>query len=132
MIGKGTEMGERHFIYHEDSKIRELAVDIYTSRYEISKVWKRKDTYIELPGENLGMEVPKSLLAYKSKIILMAREEKAKELELCSKKGEADNIMDLQKQIMNLDKVKKHLSKALGERIILSFNTVYRDRKSVV
>lgn len=127
IIGKESEMEERHFIYHEDSKIRELAVDIYTSRYEISKVWKRKDTYIELPGENLGMEVPKSLLAYKSKIIMIAREEKAKELEHCSKKGEADNITDLQKQIMNLDKVKKHLSKALGERIILSFNTVYRN-----
>ena len=120
MIEYESEIGERFFIYNEDPKIRELAVDIYTSRYEISKVWKRKDTYIELPGENLGMEVPKSLLAYKNKIIMIAREEKAKELENYSSKGETEKIMDIQKQIMNLDKVKKHLSKALGERIILS------------
>ena len=101
--------------------MRELAVEIFTSRYEISKVWRRKDTYIELPGENLGTEVPKSLLAYKNKIIMIAREKISRELEKISRKGEMENIAELQKQIMNLDKVKIALSKELGERTILSY-----------
>ena len=123
MIERKEEVPEKFFIFHEDEKIRELAVDIYTSRYEISKVWKRKETFIELPGENLGGEVPKSLLAYKNKIIMIARENKSKEMEKLSGNNEPEKIIEVQKQIMNLDKVKKELSKALGERIILSFIT---------
>jgi len=63
LIEHGDEIAERYFIYHDQAEIRELAVDIFTSRYELSKVWKRKEAYVELPGENLGFEVPKSLLS---------------------------------------------------------------------
>ena len=129
MIENEQEIAEKFFIFSDDSQIRELAVDIYTSRYEISKVWKRKGTYIELPGENLGSEVPKSLLAYKNRIILMARDKKINELEKCSGKGEMENVMELQKQIMNLDKIKVALSKALGERIILLFIAGFSDKR---
>ncbi len=125
MIENNQVIADKFFIFNDDPRIRELAVDIYTSKYEISKVWQRKGTYIELPGENLGHEVPKSLLAYKNKIILVAREKKLKELEISSQKLEAEKIMELQKQIINLDKVKIALSKALGERTILLFITVF-------
>ena len=69
LIERGEEVAERYFIYHDHSGVRELAVDIYTSRYELSKVWKRKEAYVEMPGENLGFEVPKSLLSYKMMVI---------------------------------------------------------------
>jgi len=125
-IEKDHTITHKYFIFNDKPEIRELAVEIFTSRYEISKVWKRKDTYIELPGENLGAEVPKSLLAYKNKIIMIAREKISKELETSYKSGNMEHVTELQKQIMNLDKVKIALSKELGERTILSFIMGYK------
>ena len=121
LIEKDHSVTDKYFTFHDNRDVRELAVEIFTSRYEISKVWRRKDTYIELPGENLGTEVPKSLLAYKNKIIMIAREKISKELEKNSREGKMEKVSEYQKQIINLDKVKIALSKELGERTILSF-----------
>ncbi len=126
-IERDHTITHKYFIFHDNPRVQELAVDIFTSKYEISKVWKRKDTYIELPGENLGTEVPKSLLAYKNKIIMMAREKISRELEDASLKGMMKQVAELQQQIINLDKVKVALSKELGERIILSFIMGYKE-----
>lgn len=121
LIDKGMDLEEKYFIYHEDKKIQDLAVDIYSSRYELSKVWKRKDTYIELPGENLGMEVPKALLAYKNRIITKAIKDAQEKITTAGKESDFDKISELQKQHMNLKEVQKLISKKLGERTIITY-----------
>jgi DNA primase len=121
LIERGETVAEKYFIYSEDSLIRELSVDMYTSRYELSKVWRRKDTFIDVPGENLGTEVPKSVLAYKSKIIIMALNELYKKINTADKNSDPQLISELQKQVINLNDIKITLSKALGERTIISF-----------
>ena len=126
LIEKGESVAEKYFIYSEDERIRELAVDIYTSRYELSKVWKRKDTFIEEPGENLGTEVPKSVLAYKNKIVIIALNELYKKIDAAGKVSDQQLIAELQKQVMNLNNIKKTISKALGERTIISFIAGYQ------
>jgi len=120
-IEKGDRIEEKTFIYSEDPKISELAVEIFTSRYEITKVWKRKDTYIELPGENLGTEVPKTVLAYKNKIIMIALSEMYLKIKNADSETDSDLITDIQKQVMNLNEIKRIISKDLGERIVISF-----------
>jgi len=120
-IEKGEKVEEKTFIYSEDKTISELAVEIFTSRYEISKVWKRKDTYIELPGENLGTEVPKTVLAYKNKIIMIALSELTNKIKNTDPEADSEKITDIQKQVMNLNEIKKIISRDLGERIIISF-----------
>jgi DNA primase len=72
LLEKGLNIEEKYFVFHEDKKIQELAVEIYTSRYELSKIWMRKDTRIDIPGENLGGDIPKALLSYKNRIITNA------------------------------------------------------------
>ncbi len=128
LIERGESLSERYFIYHEDNRIRELSVDIYTSRYELSKVWRRKDTYIGLPGENLGTEVPKSILAYKNRIIFNALNELYKKIDNASKKGDIQKVAHLQKQVIDLNNVRKTISGALGERTIISFLAGYKSR----
>jgi DNA primase len=120
-IDNGEAVEDKAFIYHEDKHISELAVEMFTSRYEISKVWKRKDTYIELPGENLGTEVPKAILAYKNKIIVKAIQELHERIGNCDQQKEVEQINDLQKQVISLDQIKSMISKDLGERTIISF-----------
>jgi DNA primase len=119
LIERGEEVTERHFVYHDHSAVRELAVDIFTSRYELSKVWKRKEAYVELPGENLGYEVPKSLLSYKMVVVEKALSLLRKDLEIAEKSNELEPINHLILRIQSLEKVKLALSGGLGGRTII-------------
>ncbi len=119
LIENGKEVTERHFIYHDNSGVRELAVDIFTSRYELSNVWKRKESYVELPGENLGFEVPKSLLSYKMMVVEKALGQLRTDLETAEKNKELEELNNLIKRIQSLGAVKMALSKGLGGRTII-------------
>ena len=115
----GKELAERYFVYHDHAGVRELAVDIYSSRYELSKVWKRKEAYVELPGENLGFEVPKSLLSYKMMVVEKALTQLRKELASTEKKSDIEALNQLIIRIQSLEQVKRELSVGLGGRTII-------------
>lgn len=115
----GKEISERIFTFHDNKEIQDLAVDIVTSKYELSKVWKRKESYVEMPGENLGVEVPKSLLLYKMKVVDVALVGLRKELAEVEKNKDDDKIMEIIGRLNNLEKSKNQLSKETGERIII-------------
>jgi DNA primase len=119
MIESDKKISERVFTFHDNKDIQDLAVDIVTSKYELSKVWKRKDSYIELPGENLGVEVPKVLLLYKLKVVDMALSDLRNEIEQTEKKGDDNLVMELMHRLRDLESVKNNISNVIGERIIL-------------
>ena len=119
LIERGDEVAERYFVYHDHAAVRELAVDIFTSRYELSKVWKRKEAYVELPGENLGYEVPKSLLSYKMTVVEKALSQLRKDLASAEKKNDLEELNQLIVRIQSLEKVKIALSGGLGGRTII-------------
>jgi len=119
LIERGEEVAERYFVYHDHAGVRELAVDIFTSRYELSKVWKRKEAYVELPGENLGFEVPKSLLSYKMMVIEKALSLLRKELGENEKKQDIEALNQVIVRIQSLEGVKRELSIGLGGRAII-------------
>jgi DNA primase len=119
LIERDEEVAERHFVYHDNSGVRELAVDIFTSRYELSKVWKRKEAHVELPGENLGFEVPKSLLSYKMMVVEKALSQLRTDLDVVEKKKELEALNNVIVRIQSLEKVKIALSNGLGGRTII-------------
>jgi len=119
LIEHEREVTERHFVYHDNAGVRELAVDIFTSRYELSNVWKRKESYVELPGENLGYEVPKSLLSYKMMVVEKALAQLRADLDTVEKKNDLEQLNHLIMRIQSLDTVKIALSEGLGGRTII-------------
>jgi DNA primase len=119
LMERGETVTERHFIYHDHAGVRELAVDIFTSRYELSKVWKRKEAYVELPGENLGLEVPKSLLSYKMSVVEKALSGLRQQLESVEKNHDNEALQQLMVRIRSLEQVKRDLSIGLGGRTII-------------
>lgn len=119
LIESNQSISERLFTFHDNQQIQALAVDIMTSRYELSKVWKRKESYIELPGENLAVEVPKALLLYKLKVVDVALNELREQLEKEEKGGDMDQIMSILQRLRDLEAVKNQISNVIGERIIL-------------
>jgi DNA primase len=119
IIERNEEVAERFFIYHDHAGVRDLAVDIFTSRYELSKVWKRKEAYVELPGENLGFEVPKSLLSYKMMVIEKALSQLRLKLEENEKKQDIQSLNQVILRIQSLEGIKRELSIGLGGRAII-------------
>ncbi|MCF8224940.1 MAG: DNA primase [Bacteroidales bacterium] len=119
MIESGKPINEKVFTFHDSKEIQDLAVDIVTSKYELSKVWKRKDSYIELPGENLAVEVPKALLLYKLKVIDMALEGLRRQIGEYEKEKDDRKVMELMAHLRDVETAKNEISKVIGERIIL-------------
>ncbi len=119
LIEHEREVTERHFVYHDNAGVRELAVDIFTSRYELSKVWKRKESYVELPGENMGYEVPKSLLSYKMMVVEKALVQLRSDLDTSEKNNDLEQLNHVIIRIKSLEQVKMALSQGLGGRIII-------------
>lgn len=119
MIESDKKIFERVFTFHDNKEIQDLAVDIVTSKYELSKVWRRKESYIEMPGENLGVEVPKTLLLYKLKVVDVALEDLRKQIEIAEKNKENDKVMRLMAHLRDVEVAKNQISNVIGERIIL-------------
>jgi DNA primase len=119
IIEAGGKVHERMYTFHDNKAIQDLAVELVTSRYEISKVWKRKDSYIEMPGENLGVEVPKALLLYKMKVVDMALEKYREEIRETEKNGSGEDLMSLIDRQRSLEATKIQIAREIGERIIL-------------
>jgi DNA primase len=119
LIERDEAISERIFVYHDEPGVRDLAVDIFTSRYELSRVWKRKESYVELPGENLGLEVPKSLLSYKMKVVEQALGGLREALKSVEKQADLGELNRLLTRIQSLEKVKLALSGGLGGRTII-------------
>jgi DNA primase len=119
IIESGRKISERVFTFHDNKEIQDLAVDIVTSKYELSKVWKRKESYIEMPGENLGVEVPKALLLYKLKVVDMALEDLRQQISDAEKSSDGDKVMELMAHLRDLEGTKNEISNVIGERIIL-------------
>jgi DNA primase len=120
MIESGRDISERVFTFHDSKEIQDLAVDIVTSKYELSNVWKRKESYIELPGENLGVEVPKALLLYKLRVVGMALEDLRNQIGTAEKSKDDDRVMELMAHLRDLEGAKNEISNVIGERIILN------------
>ena len=119
IIESDKKISERVFTFHDNKEIQDLAVDIVTSKYELSKVWKRKESYIELPGENLGVEVPKALLLYKLKVVDMALDDIRKQISEAEQAEDGDKVMESMAHLRDLEGAKNEISNVIGERIIL-------------
>jgi DNA primase len=106
--------GEKLFINHQDSEISRLAADLLSSSYDISKIWKRKDTFIETEEDKLKEIVPSTILSFKS---LLVRQE-LKETEEKIKSADNEESVLLQQRYMILKHTNIQLARQLGNRII--------------
>ena len=80
MIQKGEVIEIKHFVHHENPSISQLAVDLLSSPYNLSKVHSRKGATVETEDMLLKKNVPKALIEYKRKILEVAQREKEEQI----------------------------------------------------
>ncbi len=105
---------EKNFSNHADIEISHTAADLLSSSYDISKIWKRKENYIETEEDKLIQLVPSTILAYKS---FLVREE-LKDTEKKLKVAGNDESLLLQQRYMMLKNTNIQLAKQLGNRTV--------------
>ncbi|MDR2954672.1 MAG: DNA primase [Prevotella sp.] len=115
----------RYFIAHPDQDISQIAANLISDRYQLSKVHikqfgenaKREET--PLAEENqLLKSVPRVLIELKNAYILEQLKEIKEQMEQKQKEGNWDAAIELIQKMKEMEEVRKILAKALGERIV--------------
>jgi DNA primase len=102
------------FTNHTEAAVSQVAADLLSTSYDISRIWKRKETYIETEEDKLKEIVPSTVLAYKSFLI----RQEMKETEEKLRKAGNDESLLLQQRYMILKSANMQLAKQLGNRIV--------------
>ena len=122
----GNFAPSRYFIAHPNQKISEIAVGILHDRYELSKVHlkqfgenvKKEDTPLA-EERNLAIFVPRVLTELKNAHISLKIKKVRDAMVQKQSEGNIDAVIELMRQIKQLEEIKKALAKVLGERIVL-------------
>ena len=118
-LSTGTYPDQKVFINHEDEKIRKLTAHLLAPGYDLSKIWKKHDNYVETEEMKLKEIVPETLYAFKKKKVLEATVKLELNLNDAVNKNDMDQIQSIQERIILLNNLKKELSKNLGDRTII-------------
>ena len=113
---EGIIPDEKVFTNHPDVEISSVAVDLLSSPYDLSRIWKRHDVWVETEEDKLRELVPQTVLAFKNLQIKKALKETEGMIKLCRGNPEL-NENELLMRHKRLNEVHKALNKKLGDRI---------------
>ncbi len=114
LLTLGEQPGENDFISHEMDQIRITAVDLLSSRYELSENWEKRRIIVNTEENKLSVLVDSSLLSFKIKKI----ESRIAEIQQTLKDTPDTEDMDiLLMEMRNLKNISRKFNKDLS-RII--------------
>ncbi|MDO9152263.1 MAG: DNA primase [Paludibacter sp.] len=111
---------EHFFVFNPDAQISQLAADLVTEKYILSKVHS-KVKKVEKDSERLIDLIPRVLFEFKNSLMLDKMRKKLLELKVASDAKNNLLIEEIMLEMAQIEKIKKQLSKTLGERIIIKF-----------
>jgi len=114
-IQTGEIIELKHFVNHEDPNVSQLAVDLLSSPYSLSKVHSRKGASVETEDMLLKKNVPKALVEYKRKILEIAQREKEEQIRKVQETDQAiEAVNPLMQQYITLTSLITTISKERG------------------
>lgn len=116
----------RYFLAHPEQEISRLTARLLEDRYELSKIYTKqygeKISADETPlaeSRQLEFAVPRVLTELKDAFISNQIKTIKTNMKLKMEQGDMDSSIELMKQLKELEEIKRVLSKALGERVVL-------------
>lgn len=116
---QGIFPADKQFVKHEDPEISRMSADLLADSYELSRIWKNKQTFVETEDMKLKDIVPDAVLKFKGDKIKVRLKEIMNQMEQAVKEGEFEKIIALQKRDQTLKYALKIISDKLGGRILL-------------
>jgi DNA primase len=117
---KNEDISDQYFIKQANEEISKCVVDLITSAYDLSKIWKRYENYFETEEMRLSEVVPEAVMAFKSEKVLRLIKETENDIRFAQEQDNAERIQSLQIKFIILNNLKINLSKGLGDRIIIN------------
>ncbi len=118
-IENPTDIPENYYTQHPDETISRKSVELLTSNYELSKIWTKKDNFIETEDMKLKEIVPETIITLKSKRLNAMLNDAYNNLKAAMGNDDLEEIRDIQQRVVILNQVKQELSKSLGNRIVM-------------
>ena len=118
-VSQGLFPGDQHFVRHQDPDISSESATLLADSYELSDIWRTKQTYVETETMKLKEIVPDTVLKFKSDKINMLRKKILQQINEASKANDTERTISLQKKYNTLSKALGKISKSLGDRIVL-------------
>jgi len=114
-VDKGVFHDERYFINHHDENILQIAVDILSSRYELSENWKKHRILVKTETNMLKYAVTSTLFSLKAKKLDLLITENQKKMK---KTKSEEDLLILQNKHIELKKTSLLINKELSRIII--------------
>lgn len=111
-------VANRFFLHHPNPDISRMAANLMSDKYQLSK-YHYKSRTLEQEEDRLPQYVLKDLFALKDAYISYQIKEVQNKIKEIQKTGQSEEIIELMKQLTQLNTIKRHLCKELGERIII-------------
>ncbi len=112
-------IAERYFLSHPDPEISQLAADLVSDKYTLSKIHS-KFQKVEEEADKLLELVPYEVLNYKDAILKKQMDDLSLKIKIAQESNDFDRLAELMKELSLLwQESKKLISKHLGERIVL-------------
>ena len=115
-VNNGQLLENKYFIQHPHEEISKAVTDILSesTRYELSKRYRKKEVFIETEDMKLKTDVPRIVLKYKMKRVeLMIKEIKTQILE-AQNQNKLPELIEMQNKLQTFNTIRVHLSKELG------------------
>ena len=110
---------EKHFIFHADNKVSQLASDLLAEKWVESKRWSKAGSYTEKEEEILELLVPRIVNEFKLRKIKEMHLMLEQQLDSLHRDKNDAGLFEVLAKIQNLKKVEKYLSDNLGSRAII-------------
>jgi len=107
----------KYFFNHQNQEISQICINIVSTPYRLSKIHNLPEN-TNLEEDNLSASVPKTVLVYKTKIILNILKETENALKEAQAEGNDEKMLELLMLITKLNKIKTRLADAIG-RVLL-------------
>jgi DNA primase len=120
-VNNAQLIDSKYFINHPEPTISKLTADLFSiaAKYELSKMYTKRETFIETEDMKLKTIVPEIIITYKCKrIVLMVKQIQSEMLQI-QRTAEMEVILELQQRLLLLNNLKNELSKNLRGRVII-------------
>ncbi len=113
-------VSERFFVHHSDPEISILSADLISEKYTLSKIHS-KIKKVDSDADRLNDLVPRVVYEFKNSLMLEMIKQKLLEMKVANDNKNNQLVDEIMREMANLDRIKKQLSKTLGDRIIHKF-----------
>ncbi|MCG8698009.1 MAG: toprim domain-containing protein, partial [Bacteroidales bacterium] len=118
-ISENLPFDDTVFLQNENPEISRVAADLMAVDYELSKIWKKQEVFMETNDMKLNEIIPEMLNAFKYFTVQKLIKDTLGELANVQKNNNDEEVGHYQQKYLILSELIRSLSNDLGRRVIL-------------